>query len=111
MALQTEINLAMPSCDGFLGRYVVSGEVPGGLGQSFTWEGISTLALEDGVLGGRVVLTISRPATIHAAPHQTVSQSEDGFEKIMQAVTLKISVQPQTGAAFVIILAVEALPD
>ena len=111
VALQTEINLAMPSCDGFLGRYVVNGEVPGGLGQSFTWEGISTLALEDGVLGGRVVLTFSRPVIIHAAPHQTVSQSEDGFEKIMQAVTLKISVQPQAGAAFSIILAVEALPD
>ena len=109
--MQTEINLAMPSCDGFLGRYVVNGEVPGGLGQSFTWEGISTLVLEDGVLGGRVVLTFSRPATIHAAPHQTVSQSEDGFEKIMQAVTLKISVQSPAGAAFEIILAVEALSD
>ena len=111
VTLQTEINLAMPSCDGFLGRYVVGGEVPGGFGQSFTWKGISTLVLEDGVLGGRVVVTCSQPATIHAAPHQTVSQSEDGFEKIMQAVTLKISAQPQTGAAFVIVLAVEALPD
>ena len=111
VALQTEINLAMPSCDGFLGRYVVGDEVPGGLGQSFTWEGISTLVLEDGVLGGRVVVTCSQPATIHAAPHQTVSQSEDGFEKIMQAVTLKICAQPQAGAAFVIALAVEALPD
>ena len=111
MALQTEINLAMPSCDGFLGRYVVNGAVPGGFGQAYTWDNITTLALEDGVLGGRVVLTFNRPAIIHAAPHKTVSQSEDGFEKIMQAVTLTISAQPQAGAAFVIVLAVEALPD
>ncbi|HXF18754.1 MAG TPA: alpha-amylase/4-alpha-glucanotransferase domain-containing protein [Burkholderiales bacterium] len=86
--LQTEINLAMPSCDGFLGRYVINGEVPGGFGQSFTWQGVTRVALEDRVLGGRVVLQCSQPVTVSAAPHRTVSQSEDGFEKIMQAVTL-----------------------
>jgi 4-alpha-glucanotransferase/alpha-amylase len=109
--LQTEINLAMPSCDGFLGRYVVDGEVPGGFGQSFTWEGVRTLALEDGVLRGRVVLACSRPVTITAAPHQTVSQSEDGFEKIMQAVTLKVAIHPQAAEAFLLMLTVEPLPD
>lgn len=109
--LEIEINLAMPSCDGFLGRYVVAGEVSGGFGQSFTWEGIRTLTLEDGVLGGRVVLTCGRPVTIRAAPHQSVSQSEDGFEKIMQAVTLKVSNHPQAAEAFLLMLTVEPLPD
>jgi hypothetical protein len=109
--MQTEINLAMPSCDGFLGRYVLNGEVPGGFGQPFTWEGIRTLTLEDGVLRGRVVLSCSRPVNVSAAPHQTVSQSEDGFEKIMQAVTLKVSIQPQAAESFSLILTVEPLPD
>ena len=109
--METQINLAMPSCDGFLGRYLVDGKVPGGLGESFIWEGIKTLTLEDGVLRGRVVLTCSAPATIHAAPHKTVSQSEDGFEKIMQAVTLKVSIPPQASEAFLLTLTVEPLPD
>lgn len=109
--LETEINLAMPSCDGFLGRYVVEGAVPGGFGQPFTWEGIKTLTLEDGVLRGRVVLTCNEPVTISAAAHQTVSQSEDGFEKIMQAVTLKVSMNPEDARAFVLTLCVESLPD
>jgi hypothetical protein len=91
---ETEINLAMPSCDGFLGRYVVNGEVPGGFGQAFNWEGIRSLTLEDGVLGGKVTLTTGEPASVSAAPHKTVSQSEDGFEKIMQAVCLRIHAPP-----------------
>ncbi len=105
-ALQTEINLAMPSCDGFLGRYVVNGEVPGGFGQPYTWENITELALEDGVLGGKVVLTMDHPLTVHAAPHQTVSQSEDGFEKIMQAVTLRL-IHPHPSGGLGIVLTIE----
>ena len=88
---ETEINLAMPSCDGFLGRYVVNGEVPGGFGEAYNWEGIKSLTLEDGVLGGKVTLTTGEPVSVSAAPHKTVSQSEDGFEKIMQAVTLRLA--------------------
>jgi hypothetical protein len=99
--LLTEINLAMPSCDGFLGRYVVNGEIPGGFGQPYTWDNITALTLEDGVLGGKVVITTDRPVTVQAAPHKTVSQSEDGFEKIMQAVTLRI-VHPKSGLAIVL---------
>ena len=87
---ETEINLAMPSCDGFLGRYVVNGEVPGGFGQVFDWEGIKSLVLEDGVLGGKVTLASLETISINAGPHKTVSQSEGGFEKIMQAVCLRI---------------------
>ena len=109
--IETEINLAMPSCDGFLGRYVVDGAVPGGFGQSFTWGGIKTLTLEDGVLRGRIVLTCNEPVTVSAAPHQTVSQSEDGFEKIMQAVTLRVSMNPEDAAAFQLMLTVELLPE
>jgi hypothetical protein len=87
----TELNLAMPSCDGFLGRYVHEGSIPGGLGQTLEFEAMTTLALEDGVLGGSVELLCSPPARVSARPHHTVSQSEDGFEKVMQAVTLDVS--------------------
>lgn len=88
--LETEINLAMPSCDGFLGRYRAGDTVAGGLGETFEWKDISAITLEDGVLGGSVSLRTDRPVLLLAAPHKTVSQSEDGFEKIMQAVTLRI---------------------
>ena len=88
---ETEINLAMPSCDGFLGRYLVNGVVPGGFGQVFNWESITSLTLEDGVLGGKVTLASVEPVSVNAGPHKTVSQSEGGFEKIMQAVTLRLA--------------------
>ena len=104
--LQTELNLAMPSCDGFLGRYVLlDGKVAGGFGEKFHWDGVTALTLEDGVLGGRLVLRASRPLSVHAAPHHTVSQSEDGFEKVMQAVTLRL-VTPEPVSALRISLSV-----
>jgi len=104
--LETELNLAMPSCDGFLGRYVLpDGVVAGGFGEQFHWDGLGALTLEDGVLGGKLVLRASRPVVIHAAPHHTVSQSEDGFEKIMQAVTLRL-VTPEPVSALQISLGV-----
>ena len=87
----TQLNLAMPSCDGFLGRYVHEGNIPGGLGEALELEAVTTLALEDGVLGGSVEVLCSPPARVSARPHHTVSQSEDGFEKVMQAVTLDLS--------------------
>lgn len=86
--LSTRLNLAMPCCDGPAGRYVVNGEIPGGFGQSFTWNGLDELSLEDHYLKGAVVLRMSAPAKVKAQPHFTVSQSEAGFEKIMQAVEL-----------------------
>jgi alpha-amylase len=90
--LSTCINLAMPSCDGFLGRYVLaSGEVPGGFGDPLDLDHATQLTLEDGVLGGRLRLTASLPAHIAARAHRTVSQSEAGFEKVMQAVELTLS--------------------
>jgi len=88
---ETQLNLAMPSCDGFLGRYVHEGRIPGGFGEPIELESLTTLALEDGVLGGSIQILCSPPARLSARPHHTVSQSEDGFEKVMQAVTLDLS--------------------
>ena len=107
---ETEINLAMPSCDGFLGRYVVNSEVPGGFGQVFNWEGIKTLTLEDGVLGGKVTLASVEPISVNAGPHKTVSQSEGGFEKIMQAVCLRIHV-PAGNSSVKLQITVEPVPS
>jgi hypothetical protein len=42
------------------------------------------------VLGGAVKLECNRPCALEVAPLRTVSQSEAGFEKIMQAVTLRL---------------------
>ena len=87
----TTLNLAMPSCDGFLGRYVLEdGSIPGGFGQPLSLADCTRLTLEDGVLGAALQLECSRPLEIRGQPHRTVSQSEAGFEKIMQAVELTL---------------------
>ena len=87
--LTTRLNLAMPSCDGFLGRYVLAdGSIPGGFGKPVDLPAATALTLEDGVLGGDLRLAASIPAEICGRPQQTVSQSEAGFEKIMQCVEL-----------------------
>lgn len=87
-AFSTEINLAMPSCDGMGGRYIFQGKIPGGFGQLLELSAVTELTLDDDTLGGSVTLTASHPVTLRARPHFSVSQSESGFEKIMQAVTL-----------------------
>ena len=51
---------------------------------------MTDITLDDDVLGGSVELKVSVPAELHAEPYYSVSQSEEGFEKIMQAVTLKL---------------------
>lgn len=86
----TEINLAMPSCDGPAGRYVYQNEVPGGFGQPLAIDNLRELKLEDDILGAAIVLTSNIPLTLDARPLHTVSQSEAGFEKIMQAVVLSL---------------------
>ncbi|SEK45161.1 alpha-amylase/4-alpha-glucanotransferase domain-containing protein [Nitrosovibrio tenuis] len=86
----TEINLAMPSCDGWSGRYVYRGGIPGGFGQLLELRDVVDIALDDDELQGSVELKVSSPASLRAQPYYSVSQSEAGFEKIMQAVTLKL---------------------
>jgi 4-alpha-glucanotransferase/alpha-amylase len=86
----TEINLAMPSCDGWGGRYIQDGTVLCGFGQLLELSAMAGLTLDDNVLGGSVKLKISSPVALIAQPCYSVSQSEGGFEKIMQAVTLTL---------------------
>lgn len=88
----TVLNLAMPSCDGFLGRYVLAdGSIPAGFGQPLDLSDTEQLLLEDGVLGGRLQLRATLAGAIKCRPHQTVSQSEAGFEKIMQSAEVRLS--------------------
>lgn len=81
----------MPSCDGPAGRYEYLGGIPGGFGQVFERDHLESLTLADEVLGGQLILRASHPVRLHATPHFSVSQSEAGFEKIMQAVTLTLT--------------------
>jgi hypothetical protein len=105
--VETEINLAMPSCDGFLGCYVLGEATPGGFGDPFEWQDLGSLVLRDGVLKGRIELQAEPPVSMRVAPHKTVSQSEDGFEKIMQAVTLCVR-HPPSGE---LVLRLKVVPE
>jgi hypothetical protein len=89
--LSTRLNLAMPCCDGPAGRYVANGEILGGFGEDFSWNELDVLVLEDHYLKGAVRLAMNPPAKVKTQPHYTVSQSEAGFEKIMQAVELTLT--------------------
>ena len=84
----TEINLAMPSCDGLGGRYIHEGKIRGGFGQLVELSDLTEITLDDDILGGNVVLKTSTPVAFVAHPHFSVSQSESGFEKIMQSVII-----------------------
>ena len=89
--IEIQLNLAMPSCDGYSGRYVLAdGSMPCGFGQILKLETATRLTLDDSILGGSLQLDCP-PAALSARPHHTVSQSEAGFEKIMQAVELSLS--------------------
>jgi len=88
---RVEINLAMPSCEGPGGRFRIGQDIPGGFGQPLRLASMQELLLEDDVLGGAVKLTSSVPCRLNSWPHYSVSQSEAGFEKIMQAVTLELT--------------------
>jgi hypothetical protein len=93
--IQTRINLAMPSCDGYGGRYLLGdGSVPGGFGDALAVAATTRLTLEDSELGGALRIEASHPVAIEGHAHRTVSQSEAGFEKIMQAVCLELSWSP-----------------
>ncbi|HET7833302.1 MAG TPA: alpha-amylase/4-alpha-glucanotransferase domain-containing protein [Gallionella sp.] len=83
--------IAMPSCDGYAGRYIdANNNILGGFGSPIELNRAVKLTLDDGVLGGHLILEASQPVIIRAKPYFTVSQSEAGFEKIMQAVELEV---------------------
>ncbi len=88
---ETSIDIAMPSCDGPGGRYVYGGEIVGGFGQQLDLAAATELRLEDTFMGGSVTLRASAPLRLSARPCHTVSQSEGGFEKIMQSATLTLA--------------------
>ncbi len=112
--LSTRLNFAMPCCDGPAGRYVVDGEdgkphIPGGFGESFSWNSLARIALEDHYLGGAIRLETRPPARVRARPHYTVSQSEAGFEKIMQAVEITLTWEAEGATEILVHLGVETL--
>jgi hypothetical protein len=82
------LNLAMPSCDGPAGRFRVGEEIRGGFGQLLQLAVMQNIVLEDAVLGGKLSISVNHPVSLHSQPCFSVSQSEAGFEKIMQAVVL-----------------------
>ncbi len=82
------VNLAMPSCDGPAGRFRVGDEIIGGFGQVQHLDTMQHIVLEDAVLNGKLDVSVSRPVSLQSQPLFSVSQSEAGFEKIMQAVVL-----------------------
>jgi len=96
--IETELNLALPSCDGFGGRYVLAdGSVPGGFGETLQLDAVSRIRLDDSELRGSLLIEASLPVRLEARPHRTVSQSEAGFEKIMQAVCISLAWSPASG--------------
>ncbi len=88
LRLQTEINLAMPSCDGPGGRYRQQQRNLAGFGLPLEIHDLESITLEDDTLKGSVIIQTSREVIFQAQPHFSVSQSEGGFEKIMQAVKI-----------------------
>ncbi len=83
------VNLAMPSCDGPAGRFRVGDEIAGGFGQVLQLDSMQRIVLEDAVLGGKLGILVNHPVVFLSKPCFSVSQSEAGFEKIMQAVVLE----------------------
>ncbi len=107
-SFSTEINLAMPSCDGPGGRFIVQGKPVSGFGQQLVLTDLTEITLDDDTLQGRLLLKSSVPGQLHAQPLFTVSQSEQGFEKIMQAVTLLLTWPVETGE---LILSLDVSPQ
>jgi hypothetical protein len=96
---ESTIDLAMPSCDGPGAHYLYRDVVAGGLGQPLDLEGMTELVLVDNFMGGSVTLRSNLPVGLRARPYHTVSQSEGGFEKIMQSVTLTLAWPPDAAHA------------
>ena len=94
--IEIQLNLAMPSCDGYSGRYrLQDGSTPCGFGQDLVLDHQHDITLEDAELGGSLVVHCNPPLRLHATPYYTVSQSEAGFEKIMQGVCINLAWMPE----------------
>jgi len=89
----TELNIAMPSCDGPGGSCWIDGRRRAGFGESLRADGCSTIKLADTELGGYAEIALDPAGSVDMRPLFTVSQSEAGFEKIMQAVCLVVAWQ------------------
>lgn len=59
------------------------------------------ITLDDDALAGNIELKVSSPVGLSAQPCYSVSQSEEGFEKIMQAVTLILEWPVTAGEVFI----------
>src|SRR6185369_9352497 len=79
---ETTLDFAMPCCDGFAGRYIHDGSILGGFGEGITIRDTDSLALDDRYMNGSVVIGASRDVVMTCRPYHTVSQSEDGLEKV-----------------------------
>ena len=98
--VEIRLNVAMPSCDGYGGRYILdNGDIPCGFGQVLELASARRLALDDGELHGAFVVSTQPALAVTARPHLTVSQSEAGFEKVMQAAELVFAWQPAESQA------------
>lgn len=90
--LLTQLNLAMPSCDGYGGRYVLAdGSIPAGFGQPLGIEAMELLTLDDRTLDGALRLECRPACRMAGSALHTVSLSEGGFEKIMQAAVVELA--------------------
>lgn len=85
------LDIAMPSCDGPGGMYVVDGTAAAGFDTIVTCGGASVIELRDSELGGSLEIEASPRANIDAWPLYTASQSEGGFEKIMQTAVVRLA--------------------
>ncbi|HET9341887.1 MAG TPA: alpha-amylase/4-alpha-glucanotransferase domain-containing protein [Candidatus Eremiobacteraceae bacterium] len=85
------LDVAMPSCDGPGGTYVVDGIKSGGFDGVVERDDVKAVELRDSELGGALEVEVSPAARIDARPLYTASQSEAGFERIMQTATIRIS--------------------
>ena len=92
--MSVRLLLAMPCCDGYAGRYIdADATILGGFGARLEIDKTDRLILDDGVLGGHLIIGASQSFSIYAEPYFTVSQSEAGFEKVMQAVEVTVQFQ------------------
>jgi hypothetical protein len=105
---RTTLDFAMPSCDGFSGRYLVGDAIPCGFGQPLDVALAPRIALDDRFLGGTVTLTATPDAHFTGRPYHTVSQSEDGFERVMQSATVTVEWLVEGSAALELRIAIAA---